>query len=346
MPRLSTIIFIAACLTAVAAAAGTVWWQSIPEVNVGTPVRGPAVQAVYATGNVEPVHWAKVTPLERGRIVELCKCEGQLIRKGAFLARLDTGEIEAQVRELVAREQFTTDEVARYRSLWEKRTISRQAYERVVSNHDQARAAVAAARERIEHLLLRAPMDGTILRRDGEVGEVVESGQVLFWVGRPVPLWIIAEVDEEDIPLVAVDQKTLVKADAFPGQVLQGSVAQITPKGDPVNKSYRVRIHLPEDSPLRIGMTTEVNIVVAEKVDTLLVPATSVRGDSLFVIEGERVAVRDVVIGIRGNEFLEVLSGLDGVERLVRDGSIDLKDGARIRISGEDSPWAWLSTLR
>ena len=138
-----------------------------------------------------------------------------------------------------------------------------------------ARAAVAAARERIEHLMLRAPMDGTILRRDGEVGEVVDSGQVLFWVGRPVPLWIIAEVDEKDIPLVTVDQKTLVKADAFPSQELWGSVSQITPKGDPVNKSYRVRIRLPEYSPLRIGMTTEVNIVVAEKTDTLLVPAAA-----------------------------------------------------------------------
>ena len=346
MPRLSTSIFIIACLAAAAAAAGTVWWYSIPEVTIGTSTRGPAVQAVYATGNVEPVHWAKVTPLERGRIVELCKCEGQQIKKGAFLARLDTGEIEAQVRELEAREQFAADEVARYRSLWQKRTISRQAYERVVSNHDQARAAVAAARERIEHLLLRAPMDGTILRRDGEVGEVVDSGQVLFWVGRPVPLWIIAEVDEEDIPLVAVDQRTLVKADAFPGQVLQGSVGQITPKGDPVNKSYRVRVRLPEDSPLRIGMTTEVNIVVAEKTDTLLVPAAAVRGDRLFVIEGDRAAMREVVIGIRGDEFLEVLSGLDGDERLVLDGPIDLGEGARLRIAGKDSPWAWLSTLR
>ena len=322
------------------------WWQSIPEVTVGSPTRGPAVQAVYATGNVEPVHWAKVTPLERGRIVELCKCEGQQVKKGAFLARLDTGELEAQVRELEAREQFAEDEVGRYRSLWEKRTISRQAYERVVSDHDQARAAVAAARERIEHLMLRAPMDGMILRRDGEVGEVVDSGQVLFWVGRPVPLWIIAEVDEEDIPLVTVDQKTLVKADAFPGQELRGSVSQITPKGDPVNKSYRVRIRLPEDSPLRIGMTTEVNIVVAEKTDTLLVPAAAVRRDQLFVIEGDRAAMREVVIGIRGDAFLEVLSGLDGDERLVLDSPMDLENGARIRIAGKDSPWAWLSTLR
>lgn len=346
MPRLSTIVFTLALLAVAAFGAGIVWWRSIPQVTMASPSRGPAVQAVYATGNVEPIHWAKVTPLERGRIVELCKCEGKTVKKGAFLARLDTGELEAQVRELEAREQFAQDEVARYRSLWDKRTVSRRAYERAVSDLDQARAAVAAARERIEHLMLRAPMDGTILRRDGEVGEVVDSGQVLFWVGRPVPLWIVAEVDEEDIPLVALDQNTLVKADAFPGRVLQGTVGQITPKGDPVTKSYRVRIRLPDDTPLRIGMTTEVNIVIAEKADTLLVPASAVRGGRLFVIERERAVAREVTVGIRGDETLEVLSGLNGDETLVLEGPIGLEDGARIRIAGKDSPWAWLSTLR
>jgi multidrug efflux pump subunit AcrA (membrane-fusion protein) len=107
-----------------------------------------------------------------------------------------------------------------------------------------------------------------------------------------------------------------------------------------------VRIHLPEDSPLRIGMTTEVNIVVAEKTDTLLVPAAAVRRDQLFVIEGDRAAMREVVIGIRGDAFLEVLSGLDFDERLVLDSPMDLENGARIRIAGKDSLWAWLSTLR
>ena len=346
MPRPGTIVFILALVAVAAVGGGAVWWQSIPEVTTGTPSRGSAIQAVYATGNVEPIHWAKVTPLERGRIVELCKCEGKAVKKGAFLARLDTGELEARVRELEAREQFAADEVARYRLLWEKRNLSRQAYERVLSDHDQVRAAVAAARERLEHLMLRAPMDGTILRRDGEVGEVVESGQVLFWVGRPLPLWIVAEVDEEDIPLVARDQETLVKADAFPGQVLRGTVGQITPKGNPVTKSYRVRIRLPDDTPLRIGMTTEVNIVVAEKADALLVPASAVRGGRLFVVEGQRAVARDVRLGIRGDEALEVISGLTGDETLILDGPTDLEDGTRIRLAGKDSPWAWLSTLR
>lgn len=346
MPRLSTIVVTVVLLAAGGFTAGTLWWQSIPEITIGTPNRGPAVQAVYATGNVEPVHWAKVTPLQRGRIVELCKCEGEAVEKGAFLARLDTGELEAQVRELEAREQFLKDEVARYRSLWEKRTISRQAYERVQSDHDQSRAAVAAARERVEDLLLRAPMDGTVLRRDGEVGEVVDAGEVLFWVGRPLPLWIVAEVDEEDIPLVTVGQKTLVKADAFPDRILEGTVGQITPKGDPVNKSYRVRVRLPDDTPLRIGMTTEVNIVVAEKPDTLLVPASAVRENRVLLARDGFAQVLEVGLGIRGDEAVEVTSGLDGDEPLILGAPADLVDGARIRIKGRDSPWAWLSILR
>ena len=88
-------------------------------------------------------------------------------------------------------------------------------------------------------------------------------------------------MDEEDIPLVTVGQPVLIKADAFPGRILDGTVAEITPKGDPVNKSYRVRIGLPPDTPLMIGMTVESNIVVRREDAALLVPQAASRDGRL-----------------------------------------------------------------
>ena len=70
------------------------------------------------------------------------------------------------------------------------------------------------------------------------------------------------EIDEEDIPLVSPGQQVLIGADAFPDRVFEGRVQEITPKGDPIARSFRVRIALSGDTPLRTGMTADCNILI------------------------------------------------------------------------------------
>lgn len=329
MARRHLIVLVAAL--PVALLAGLAWWLMAPAVTLVMPMRGPAVHAIYATGSVEPMSWAKVTPLVRGRIVDLCRCEGRVVSKGEELARLDDREARAALAELEARAAFAAQEVKRYSELARREVASSQAYDRARSEHDQVKAAVVAARERLGHLRLEAPLDGVVLRRDGEIGEVVEPGQVVFWVGQLAPLWIVAEVDEEDIPAVAPRQQTLIKADAFPGQVLEGRVASITPKGDPVSKSYRVRIDLPSDTPLLIGMTVEINILVARHEDALLVPTAAVSDDSLWTVRDGRAMRIPATLGIRGGERTEVVSGLAEDAHVMLAPPAGLAEGDRVR---------------
>ncbi|MDH3702962.1 MAG: efflux RND transporter periplasmic adaptor subunit [Alphaproteobacteria bacterium] len=306
-------------------------WKRL-DVVVAPVKRGPAVQAVYATGVVEPVNWAKVTPLVQGRIAELCKCEGESVNLNTVLARLDDREARARLAELNARETFLASEAERYRKLLGRRTVSVQAYEQAVSELLQARAAVQAQKERLDHFILRAPMNGEVLRRDGEIGEIVGPGDALFWVGKTRPLWVVAEVDEEDIPMVAADQSVLIKADAFPARDLPGTVRRITPKGDPVSKSYRVRVALPDDTPLMIGMTTEVNIIADRKENVLLVPVTAVLDGHVFVAEDGKARARPVEVGVVGSAFTEILRGVAEGEMVVVDPPHDLADGAAVDV--------------
>lgn len=332
MRRGRTLLFLVLLAAGAAGGAAYLEYYAVPEVSLARPARGPAVQAVYATGVVEPVQWAKVTPLVRGRIVELCACEGASVEKGAVLARLDDKEARAELAELEARERFLAQDATRLRQLYEQRVATPQAYERALSDHAQAVATISAARERIDRYTLRTPMAGTVLRQDGEVGEVVDAGQVLFWVGRPKPLWVVAEVDEEDIPLVRPGQGTLIKADAFPGRALEGAVAQITPKGDPLTKSYRVRIALPDDTPLLIGMTVELNVIVRTVEDALLVPSGALSGRQVFVVEEGRAVPRPIETGIKGVERVQVTAGLGEEDLVIADPPAGLRPGARVRV--------------
>lgn len=318
-------------LVVAGAAAGAGWWFFRPaEVDVAIPQRGTAVEIVYGTGAVEPVHWAKVASLIRERIVELCDCEGRRVAKGDVLARLDDREQQAQLRDLKAREDFARRELARQTDLIGREVTTRQALERATSELRQIQAQIAVQQEKLADYVILSPMDGSVLRRDGELGESAEAGQVLFRVGVPKPLQVVAEVNEEDIPKVAAGQAVLFRTDAFPDRRLEGHVREITPMGDAVAKTYRVRIQLPDDTPLMIGMSVEANIVTREKPGALLVPTGAVRDGAVFVVDGGRVRHRPVTLGIRGTRMAEVTAGLAEGERVAIAGSGTLIDGERV----------------
>jgi RND family efflux transporter MFP subunit len=310
------------------------WWRygRLPTVAAVPAQRGTAVEIVYATGAVEPVRWAKVASLIRDRIVEICDCEGQAVKKGDVLARLDDRELQAQMQELKAREEFAKREMSRVTDLISRAAATTQAFERISMDLRQIQALISVQTEKIGDYIITAPMDGLVLRRDGEIGEIAEVGQILFRVGVPKPLQVVAEVNEEDIPRVDVRQVVLFRTDAFPDRRLEGKVREITPMGDVAAKTYRIKAALPDDTPLKPGMSVEANIITREKPNALLVPADAIQGNVVFVIDGAQVRRREVKIGIRGTRNTEILSGLTDGERVASPAATGLKDGDRIRV--------------
>jgi RND family efflux transporter MFP subunit len=312
--------------------AATTWWLwRGPTVTAVRVTRGSAAEIVYATGAVEPETWSRSTPLVRGRIVERCSCEGRAVRKGDVLARLDDKEAVATLNDLRALEDFQRREFDRQDQLLARGVATSQAYQKAESDLGRIRAQIAAQVQRLEYFKVMAPMDGTVLKEDGEVGDMVEPGTILYRIGLDKPLWVVAEVNEEDIPRVHVGQRALLRTDAFANQVLPGVVKQITPAGDPVAKTFRVRIGLPDDTPLRVGMSVEANIVSREKPDAILVPANALVDNSLFIIETGRARRCKVEIGIRGTGFVEVVKGVAEGELVASPATTNIKDGSRVR---------------
>ncbi len=325
--------FVAAVVVLLLAAAG--WWRfgrGVPVASVAA-TRGTAVEIVYATGGVEPVRWAKVASVIRDRIVEICDCEGKAVVKGDVLVRLDDREVQAQMKELKAREEFAKREMSRVSDLVTRGSATTQAYERASMDLQQIQGLISVQIEKIGDYIIVAPMDGVVLRRDGETGEIAEAGQILFRVGVPKPLQVVAEVNEEDIPRVALGHVVLFRTDAFPDRRLEGKVREITPMGDVNAKTYRIKVALPDDTPLKPGMSVEANIVTREKPNALLIPADALQGNAVFVLDGAHARKRDVTVGIRGTRVVEVLSGLADGEQVASPAATELKDGARVRIA-------------
>ncbi len=318
------------------------WWilGGRPEVAVTAVVVGDAAQVVYATGIVEPVSWSKVSALQRKRITEICRCEGQPVKKGDVLARLDDVEERSTLVELTARRDRIKEDVDRVRGLVERNVSSRVSYDEKLTQLREYDARLAAQRDRIADLELRAPMDGVVLRRDGEVGEIAgtANNDVLLWVGQPKPLRVVADVNEEDIGKVRPGQKVLLRHESQPAEPLAATVDAITPKGDPATKTFRAYFLLPDETPLKIGMSVEANVVVREVRGVLLVPTQAVLEGHVQVVENGRVRRQRVKLGVAGTRMVEVVEGVKVGEIVVAPAIATLKDGARVRATGETRP--------
>ena len=301
-------------------------------VTTSIATLAPVSEAIYGTGTVEPARWAKVVPLQRRRLVELCSCEGQTVKAGQILGRQDDAEERNALHQLQLSSEQAQRDLDRAEKDRTKSDAAQKEYEERWTQVQEYKARIAAQQVRIDQLVLRAPLDGMVLRRDGEVGEIAGPTDVLFWVGPPLPMQVVAEVNEEQINHIAPGQKAFLRSDAFPGKALAASVSQITPKGDPSRKTFRVYLLLPNDTPLRIGMSVEANIIYREKPSAIVVPAEAVADNAVQIVNNGRLERVPVRVGIRGSRNVEIIGDISRGVAVLSPARPDLADGTPVHI--------------
>ncbi len=330
MRRTSLIV---SALLVLGALAGLWWWFNSPlPVEVARPVRGPAVDAIYATGIVEPSVMLPIAPRVSGRLVRMNADEGDSVAKGQVLARLEDEDLASTVLELEARERFARDQFQRTQELVKRQVAATIELSKTRADWEAAQAGLQRARSQRDFMNLVSPATGTIIRRDGEIGQFIPVGQPIFYLSCCAPLRVTAEVDEEDIPRAFAGQKVLLRADSQSGRIFEGEVSAITPKGDPVARSYRVRIHLLDPGPLAVGMTVDANLIVSQRDNALLVPTTALlEGGAVWVVRGGRLHRQPVKSGLAGETRTEILQGIDAGDEVVQLPTDALREGRRAR---------------
>lgn len=322
------------------AAAAVLFWVFNPargtSVDSVTPVKTKAVQAVYATGTVEASRMIPVSPRIAARLMVLDVDEGAKVESGQTLAQLEDTDIRQNLAELEARLALASSDFERAEKLSKSGAISKSGFDSAMTNFTAATAAVERAKAELGYLQLVAPEAGTIIRRDGEIGEMMVIGTPVFWMSGGNAMRIETEVDEEDIGLVKVGQNVIVRADAFPDQTFEGKVQSITPKGDPVARSYRVRVGVSDESPLMIGMTAETNIITQIKENALMVPAAAVSNGNVVKLSGGKAILTPVKTGIKTPDAIEILEGVAEGEHIAAKFDSTLADKGNIHSKAKD----------
>ncbi|MCP9926509.1 efflux RND transporter periplasmic adaptor subunit [Cyanobium sp. CH-040] len=305
---------------------------------------------VSASGELEAEQRVNVSPKRQGVLEELLVEEGDVVRRGQPLARMDAGDLNERLSELKAQLRSAEAQLARSRSelernerLFRERAISLSDYNAVRSTYEVDLAAVQAARQRLEarrveqqELIVRAPFDGVISQRFADPGSFVTPTTTASATAGATSssivelsqgLEVVAKVPESDIGRISVGQPAQVRVDAFPERSFAARVRRITPRAVKLNNvtSFDVFLEFPEPQPdLRIGMTADVGFQTGAVQARTLVPTVAIvteegRPGVLLVDKDRQPRFQPVELGISGGRDTQILSGLEPGTRVFID---------------------------
>lgn len=293
-------------------------------------------------GVVEAVDETTIAAQTNARVNALPVDVGDRVASGEVLVRFSdveqqSGRRSAQAMVASARAALRDAEAnwKRIDEIYARGLIARAQLDGAVARRDAARAALGAAEaglrsagQNVDYTVLRAPFDGVITRRFVNVGEAVQSGPP-----TPQPVIAMASLDALRVDVV-VPQSAVAAIRAFhaaavlPGvgdaQRIEAAGVTVFPWADPATHSFRVRVELPPKTPgLYPGMTVKVAFAVGEA-SRLLVPEAALvrRGEvnGVYVVTpGHAVLLRQLRLGHRFGDSIEVLSGLRAGERIALD---------------------------
>jgi HlyD family secretion protein len=308
-------------------------------------------------GTVKACQRAKLAPPAGGQIARLPVKKGDRVQAGQVLLELWNEDIRAELsvteREAAAarsrREEacvaarVARRESTRLQSLVERKLVSTELAERAAGEAEAREAAcraageqirvsearIEAARARLERTLLRAPFAGTVAEINGEIGEFVTPSPV----GIPTPpavdvvdtscIYITAPIDEVDAPRVREGMPARVSLDAFRDRSFPAHVRRVAPYVLDTEKQARtveVEAEVDEmgDALLLPGYSADVEVILAERADVLRVPTRALlEGRRVYLLEDDRIRVREVTTGLGNWEYTEVTGGLEAGARVV-----------------------------
>lgn len=320
-------------------------------VAIVTPTQASTV--LTASGYVVARSKAEISPKSVGRVAWLNLEEGQKVKKGELVARLESQELEAQRRQYVAsRDQVLAQlenarrERDRAKSLLDQKIGSQQAFDAADSQVRALTAQIAAAEQQVKYTdeLIKnaeiyAPIDGVVTVKKAFLGETVapqgfggagSAGATFAVIVDLSSLEMEADINEQNVAKLSIGQPAEVALDAYPDKPYKARLRQIVPTADRQKGSVKVKIEisgkdarvLPEMSCRVVFLNPETKVDEKAK-PKVMVPSASVvtigSEKGVLVVANDKAVFRPLVLGAASGTQVEVASGVSGGEEIVAD---------------------------
>lgn len=311
-------------------------------------------QTLALSGSLRAVQQAIVKARLAADVREVVAREGEAVKAGQVLVRMDATEYQARVEQArgnlnaaLAQRDIANKTRDNNRALLEKGFISRNAFDNAASQLAVAEANVEAARgalDQVKKLLndtvIRAPITGLIASRSVQPGEKVSPDNRLLEIVNLDLMEMEASVPTNDIARVVVGQQVRLRIEGLP-DAFSGRVTRINPATQPGSRSILVYVQIANPQHiLRVGMFAEAQLSLLTKTNVLALPQSAIHKDSngatVYVIDNGKLLKAPVTLGIEGRSgetpLVEISGGLAFGAQVVRSDMGNLLQGTAVRV--------------
>ena len=302
-----------------------------------------AISASYTgTAPLEPRGESQVVAKTSGVALNVMAEEGQVVRAGQTLVRLDSARSELQAAQTSAQMRKLEANFARSKQLAEQRLLSANDNDQLRYDLENARAANRLANLELSYANVQAPISGVIASRSIKTGNFVQINTPIFRIVDTSRLEATLNVPERELATLKAGLPVQLAVDALPGKVFQGTVDRVAPVVDSGSGTFRVVCAFAGGDVLQPGMFGRIRIDYDNRADALVVPRIALlegEGDpAVFVIRNAKATRVPVKLGYLDGEWAEVRAGIKQGDQVVIAGKTALRDGTVVQLIGKNAP--------
>lgn len=301
-----------------------------------------AVAASYTgTAAMEPRGESQVVAKTSGVALAVLVEEGQTVRAGQALVRLDPDRLRLAVAQAEAQMRKLEGNYRRSQQLVVQQMVSANDVDQIKYDLDNARAQHRMATLELSYTTVTAPISGVIASRSIKTGNFVQINTPIFRIVDDSRLEATLNVPEREIATLKAGQPVTLVADALPGRSFTGTVDRISPVVDSGSGTFRVITAFEGGDLLQPGMFARIRIDYDERANALVVPRSALLEDqsdvAVFVVRDAKAQRVPVKLGYSEGEWIEVRDGLKAGDSVVTAGKVALRDGSDVQVIGQET---------
>lgn len=298
-------------------------------------------KTIHTYGHVSSKKEIKLSFKIGGIIRSIEVDEGQAVKRGQLLARLDLSEINAQVQQARSAYEKAQRDLKRTEDLYKEKAVTLEQLQNIKTAFQVAQSQLKAADFNLRHAEIHAPSEGRILRRLMEENEMVSAGMPILFFASTAKNWIVrAGVSDRDLIRLSLNDPAIVRFDAYPGEEFKARVSEIVESADTMTGTFEVELKVETtDKKLVSGFVGQVDIFPSSVRTYAVIPieamveAEGQQGFVFIVDKTTRKAKRiPITIGFLFEDKVAVASGLEGISHVVTEGAPYLIDGTQVQV--------------
>jgi len=295
-----------------------------------------------ATGELEAKNEAYVSPEVSGQITKINVIEGQKVRKGQLLAKLNTSLIEKNIEEVKTQLNLAEIFYNKQTELWNKGVGSERQYLETKNNYESLKNKLATLQEQYNMSIIRSPIDGYVENIMLKQGELASPGMQLMLIVDLDKLFVSAKLSESYLPVIKKGDIVGITFPTYPDIILEEKVSRVGNVLNKQNRTFMVEVEINNlDGRLKPNLLATIKINDYNAEDAIIVPSLVIRedviGSYLYVAEqNEHNWISKKKYVETGRSYMnesEVLSGISDDDLIITDGYGNVSDGTYIEIT-------------